>query len=1219
MQKQNINISFSQGIDTKSDPKQVVPGKLLILENGVFPTLSEIKKRNGFSGIGTHTNLGVGNALGTYEKELVALNGQNVASYSPKQTAFNVKGTKYSCDLSVIPVIKNTFQQSSGDSAYNASGFYVYAWEDSSGGVRYSVFDAATNQTIVSNVSISVNASKPKVVSFLNNVVITYMDTLSSELKFVVINKDTPAALSAPVVAMVLGGAKPYDVIAVNDRLFIVGANGVSTTIFYYTATFVQTAPIMFLINPLLLCMFADNLDNIWVGYVTSTTVGYFVTNYDLYGLPITDLMGNYVTALSGEFVYSILNASPILAPTTIESDLAIVSNVVNLTGVFANNLGNFFYEVSAPKSYDHYVRRATGSLAGTVSPPVDLYRSVGLATKAFAYQDNAFIGLIHDSDLQPTYFIASNKSITGVFGDPVTTITGDPIFTLSGDPVVSLFQAPIIVGKLAPNTAGHLLNNGVLPAVNTIGNNAFQWIYEIRDQLNAIAGGVFTQTGMNSVTLTFQGPTQLSTLGTNLHMSGAILSMYDGTQIVEHGYNLFPENITSASLLAQGGLSQGQYQNVVVYEWTDNIGQIHRSAPSIPVTTKLGDLQFFGGTTIATTDITGAPPGIPVGYPISGAGIPGGALTAGYSAPGVLSISAAATATAMVSIVVQTPADAVIGEYTFTFTSPSTATFTPIVKLNVYGSLISGSNIWFVNDPSKLAVGFTIQDSPYFGVAPAITLIDGQYVTLNQVATASVTNEVFHVANGSTFNADQVLSTGMEVKGTGIVPNSFIKSVSGNTVVLTTNTNTAVGATSVYISTPFAIWLKIPTLRLTDKNAVRIVVYRTEANETIFYQSSSVMSPLENDKTIDYVYFQDEIPDQALIGNDQLYTTGGEVENIAAPAVSAFTTYKSRLIAITEEDPLLIWYSKQVISGSPVEFSDLFTMRLDERDGALVATIQLDDKLVLFKNNTIYYMVGDGPASNGTANDFTQPQLIATDCGCISKRSIVVIPSGVMFQSAKGIYLLDRSLSVSYIGAPVEFDNSLVVTSAALIENLNQARFTLSNGTMLVFDYFVQQWDVFQRQNGADSTIFQNLHTYIEPNGAVNQETPGVFTDNLQLVPLKIQSSWLTFAGVQGYQRARKLMFLGEYKSPHTLRVDISYDFEDAIAQTTLIPVLVAPTSAYQYRIFLARQKCESFRFTITELQSAPYGEGLSLSDFALEVGVKTGLDKLPAAKSYG
>jgi hypothetical protein len=55
-----------------------------------------------------------------------------------------------------------------------------------------------------------------------------------------------------------------------------------------------------------------------------------------------------------------------------------------------------------------------------------------------------------------------------------------------------------------------------------------------------------------------------------------------------------------------------------------------------------------------------------------------------------------------------------------------------------------------------------------------------------------------------------------------------------------------------------------------------------------------------------------------------------------------------------------------------------------------------------------------------------------------------------------------------------------------------------------------------------------------------------------------------------------------------------------------------------YQIRIDLEQQKCQSIKIKIEELQ-ADAGEGLTLSAMTLQVGVKTGTNKLPAANKFG
>lgn len=52
LERQVITMPLAQGVDTKTDDKQVVAGKLLELENGVFTRLKAIQKRNGYAALG---------------------------------------------------------------------------------------------------------------------------------------------------------------------------------------------------------------------------------------------------------------------------------------------------------------------------------------------------------------------------------------------------------------------------------------------------------------------------------------------------------------------------------------------------------------------------------------------------------------------------------------------------------------------------------------------------------------------------------------------------------------------------------------------------------------------------------------------------------------------------------------------------------------------------------------------------------------------------------------------------------------------------------------------------------------------------------------------------------------------------------------------------------------------------------------------------------------
>lgn len=440
---------------------------------------------------------------------------------------------------------------------------------------------------------------------------------------------------------------------------------------------------------------------------------------------------------------------------------------------------------------------------------------------------------------------------------------------------------------------------------------------------------------------------------------------------------------------------------------------------------------------------------------------------------------------------------------------------------------------------------------------------------------------------------------------------------------------------------------INIPTLRLTYKTQVRIVIYRWSTAQQTYYQITSITSPLYNNPAVDSVQFVDTQADSSILGNNILYTTGGVIENIAPPATNSVFLAKSRLFLIDAEDPNLLWYSKQVIENTPVEMSDLFTIYVAPTSGAQGSTgptkcgAAMDDKVILFKKDAIYYFNGTGPDNTGANNDFSEPTFITSTVGCSNQKSIVFIPQGLMFQSDKGIWLLGRDLSTKYIGAPVEQYNQYIVLSAINIPGTNQVRFTLSNGVTLMYDYYVDQWGTFNNIPAISSTLYQDLHTYINSLGEVFQENPGSYLDGSNPVLMSFTTGWFSFAGIQGFQRAYWFLLLGQYYSPHKLQVVLAYNYDPAIYQTLYVsPINFSPnwggdatwgssspwggpSAIEQNRIFFNIQKCESFQVSITEAYDSTFGvipgAGLTLTGLNLIYGAKRGFTTTNANQNVG
>lgn len=1010
LQKQPVSINFSQGLDTKTDPYQVPPGRFLSLQNTVFDKGGLFQKRNGYGALSSLPDT-TNTFLTTFNGNLTAI-GTTLSAYSVSSAEWVNKGQIKPIQLDTLPLIRSNTNQSQTDSVTAPNGLICTVFTDNipSGGTtvasyKYAIADSITGQNIVKPTVISAaETGSPRVFLLKNHFVIIFSSLISAtnHLQYLAISTSDPTIVTGPVdisTSYTPATTLAFDGYVINNNLYIAwngSDGGGAIRVTYLDFSLTQHNTVVFAgHNSTLMSVTADVATNANAVYVSfwSTTAN------NGYTLAVDQLLNT------------------IFAP----QQIITTTNIRNLTSTSVNGSVNVLYEVINAYSYDSsiptdFIRKINVTQAGVVGSPTTIIRSVGLASKAFTLNSIQYVLTSYSSVFQPTYFLID--------------LTGN------------------IVSKIAYSNGGGYLNLG-LPNV-TIMDTVAQMSYLIKDLIEAVnktqgapnAAGVYSQTGINLVSFELDANNVISSeIGNDLHVSGGFLWMYDGYVAVEHGFFVWPDNVEVTTSTTGGLITAQQYFYVAVYEWTDNQGNVHRSAPSIPVA---------------------------------------------------------------------------------------------------------------------------------------------------------------------------VTTTG------------------------TTSSNT----------------INVPTLRLTYKtaNPVKIVIYRWSTAQEIYYQVTSLAVPLLNSTTVDSVSFLDIKADSAILGNSILYTTGGVVENIGAPAISSITLFQSRLFLVDAEDKNLLWFSKQVIENTPVETSDLFTIFVaptasaQGSTGPMRALSALDDKLIIFKKDAIYYINGAGPDNTGANNQFSEPIFITATVGSSNQQSIVFMPNGLMFESDKGIWLLGRDLSTSYIGAPVEqFTQNATVQSAVNVPGTNQVRFTLDSGITLMYDYYYGQWGSFVNVPAISSTLYQGLHSFINNRGQVFQETPGKYLDGSQPVLISFQSGWFNLAGLQGFQRAYFFYLLGTYITPHKLTINIAYDYASSPSQTFIIspdnfngpfgsdPIFGdgspfggnAPLE--QWRIFFTQQKCQSFQISLKESFDSskgmtprpPAGAGLTISGLDLIVGLKKGYPTLKASRS--
>ncbi len=444
-------------------------------------------------------------------------------------------------------------------------------------------------------------------------------------------------------------------------------------------------------------------------------------------------------------------------------------------------------------------------------------------------------------------------------------------------------------------------------------------------------------------------------------------------------------------------------------------------------------------------------------------------------------------------------------------------------------------------------------------------------------------------------------------------------------------------------------------TNKITPRVPARIVVWRTVLNGSTLFRDTPLNNSILNNTTTDTLGYTIIQADSAVNSNEILYT-GRALSNIAPPAARYVVAHQNRLFLMGMEDPNLIWYSRKYVSGDGINFNDGLTLRVDAPGGALMGGASLDDKLVCFKETASYYFQGDGPNDLGQQNTFTpQPQPISGDIGCADARTIVKLPFGVIFLSKKGFWLLDRGLTPHYIGAPVENlvnpfgQPQLVFTSVQVLPKKNQVRWTTASGTCLLLDYTdaiamdadptnmdVYKWSVFTNYAAVDSAIWQSNFVHIGSDNAVCQDSDSTNSDTRIVAGVTstsgisgiAETSWIHLAGIQGFQRVWRALLAGATQGgAHSPTITVAFDYDGnqytfgnpySPIGGMFIPLPLPTAEPLQIRHGLYKETCEAVKFRIAftpEINQAPW----RLEDLTLEVGIKKGAFKLPAAVSLG
>lgn len=434
---------------------------------------------------------------------------------------------------------------------------------------------------------------------------------------------------------------------------------------------------------------------------------------------------------------------------------------------------------------------------------------------------------------------------------------------------------------------------------------------------------------------------------------------------------------------------------------------------------------------------------------------------------------------------------------------------------------------------------------------------------------------------------------------------------------------------TSVTLTgTQNAITVTVPYHHIGNSADEIVEIYRTKGDGTLLYRLDTGQYP--NSATTDTLSFLDEISDTTLGTGELLYSTveNGVLPNDTPPPAKFVATWGNYLVLASTENPREYWVSKPYRDGFGMAFSTNLRGWVDDDITGLAA---VDDKCVIFTASRIYVLSGEGP--NDIGQGMPTAQAVRSGDGTSNHRSIAASGDGVFFANTRGgIYLLDRSLSVSYVGAAVEDFNALPITAAVVRRDVAQVHFLTASGTALVYDWEFQQWATSTNFTAVDGCLWNGTFVHLTSNGTVRQVVVDQYNDDGATIGSTIGFDWLSPFGTQGFGRLYSIEILGEFKGAHTLHASLCYDFS---AYSPEAPSIVAAPGAgtygawspygaehiygmgqgaYRAEIRPKVQKCSSLLLTLSDVLSTAT-QGFTLSAVTLEIGAKGGRARIPSA----
>lgn len=350
-------------------------------------------------------------------------------------------------------------------------------------------------------------------------------------------------------------------------------------------------------------------------------------------------------------------------------------------------------------------------------------------------------------------------------------------------------------------------------------------------------------------------------------------------------------------------------------------------------------------------------------------------------------------------------------------------------------------------------------------------------------------------------------------------------------------------------------VLVTIPTMPMTRRLNSYFLIFRTEANGTVYYLVNSrdpssanfVLNNLNNDS----MTFDDGLSDASLLAREYhpANAGGNYVHPLPPPACEIVASGRSRLwLAGGELSRGEIAPSRLFSPGQAPAFSPALNIQVDRNFEPITGVGFVGDIGIFFRKTSAYVLDSDGP-DNSFVGVWTDPRLAIAETGCVAQETLAVTSVGMWFQAPAGIRLLGNSGSMDRV-AGTEMDQIAKdgnYSAAVVVPELTQVRWysrDISKPT-IVLNYSTNSWTTWVGTTcvGAIFWPVSNFAVIAKGDGYIWEEREGVYTDNGNSYTMKLQTSWLHAAQLGDFQRIRRFALFGKCALGVKVTLQLYYD----------------------------------------------------------------------------